>query len=495
MTLTGKMFDVREKDFSIDFNAMFDLEGEKKYDLFPISRKRVYISIIEKITDDLKFFFKAHADLPEKYLTVMMNIHEGHYNDEPDEENPQGPLNLEKFIEGLAEAIIDDEGLQNHIREKVNNEYDVDIETRQGEEELQFKNSYAKLVICISIMSRIVIPLICTYMEVNNIKKESPEQDITINVFNHIFKAFNVDENGEEIDLSIKINKFITSSVENTLYSDKVMWEYLKNISVNDRIMIIDLFRKIVRDTIPKLDINKSIVSFLHVVIKQQIMYQFTQNIKITFKPISQIRTDNNESNVSPFQRVEMRLVNANEMTYVIEKENIKNFIDRRKMRFTPDELKYYMRNVQPNSLQIRLMTHYVNSQDRINILMCNREEYIYLLMITRQWLVEQKFYTLAALITAGLKPKSGRRNLNKGKLVGEIVQSKSYQNILKKYEIIKEKIEENKSIISLIGDILNTEFEYKEGYKGSASLEQYLNIDDNPKPLISEVLSFLERL
>jgi len=341
-------------------------------------------------------------------------------------------------------------------------------------------------------MSRLVIPLICTYMAVNDIKKES---DITINVFNRIFQAFNIDENGEEIDLAAKITKFTMSSINHTTYSDKVIWEYLKNISVNENIMAIDLFRKIVRDTIPKLDINKSVVSFLHVVIKQQIQYQFTQNIKITFKPISQIRTDNSDSNVSPFARVEMRLVNANEMSYILDKENIKNLIEKRKMRFSSEELMYYVRNVQPNSLQIKLMTHYINSQDRVNVLQCNREEYIYLLMFTRQWLIEQRYFILAAMITSGVKPRAGRRQLNKGKLVTEIIQSRSYATVLSKYSLVKEKIEENKSIITLIGDMLNTEFLYVPGFKGSPDLEHHLNVEDNPKLLISEVLSFLERL
>jgi hypothetical protein len=491
MAQIGKMFDVVGKDLSIDFSQLFDLDGETKYNLFPISRKRVYTSIIEKIMDDLKYFFKEYPELPEKYLTLAMNIHEGEFFNGEDDDGKPIP-DLQGFIDSVSETLIFDEELQSQIRRRVNNEYNISIETKQGEEELQFKDSYAKMVICISIMSRIVIPLICTYMEKCDIKKE---QDITINVFNEIFKAFNVDETGEELDLAAKILRFITSSVENTLYSDKVIWEYLKNISVTDRSMIIDLFRKIVRDTIPKLDINKSIVSFLHVVIKHQILYQFTQNIKVSFKPISQIRTDNSDSNVSPFARVEMRLVAANEMAYVIEKENIKAFIDRKKMRFSTGELQYYMRNIQPNALQIRLMSHFVNSQDKINILACNREEYVYLLMITRQWLIEHKYYTLAALLIASIRPKAGRRNLNKGKLVNEIIQSKTYHNILSKYVLVQEKIEEVKPIIGFIGDILNTEFEFREAFNGDASLEKYLTLEDNPKPLITEMLSFLERM
>jgi hypothetical protein len=494
MTITNidSLFGVNEKDFTFDFTQLFNIGEEAKYCLFPINRKRVYNSIIGKIVEDLKYFFDLYDDLPESYLTVMMNIQDGTFIEGHTEEGvPFGDVNL--FIDFLFEQLISDEILQTAIREKVNAEYTISIETRTGEEELQFKDSYAKMVICISIMSRIVIPLICSYMDVMQIKKE---QDITINVFNRIFGVFNIDEHGVELDLPQKITKFIKSSVNNTLYSDRVMWEYLKNISVDEHVMSLDLFRKIVRDTIPKLDINKSIVSFLHVVIKQQIMYQFTQNIKINFKPISQIRTDSNESNVSPFQRVEMRLVNSNEMQYTIDKENIKNFIDRRKMRFSPEELAYNTRKVQPNQMQVRLMTHYLGAQDKINVQLCNREEYLYMLMIFRQWLLDQKYYTLAAILTAQIRPKGGRRNLHKGKLVTEIVQSKSYHNILSKYSLIREKIEENKSIIVFIGDIMSTEFEYLPSHDESNDLSSYLEaIEENPKPLISEVLSFLERM
>jgi len=130
-----------------------------------------------------------------------------------------------------------------------------------------------------------------------------------------------------------------------------------------------------------------------------------------------------------------------------------------------------------------------------VNVLQCNREEYIYLLMFTRQWLIEQRYFILAAMITSGVKPRAGRRQLNKGKLVTEIIQSRSYATVLSKYSLVKEKIEENKSIITLIGDMLNTEFLYVPGFKGSPDLEHHLNVEDNPKLLISEVLSFLERL
>lgn len=487
--MSTNMIKVREKDFSIDFGQSFDLGGETKYDIFPIGRKRVYVSIIEKITDDLDFFFKVYPEFAEMYLTAVMNIREGQYEHSLDED---GKNVATEFIQGIADIIVRDEKLVQLIRDKVNSEYTITIETRSGEEELQFKDSYAKLVICISIMCRLVIPLLCVYMDTNDIKKEG---NVTIDLFHTVFQMFNVDDTGVEVDLPVKITRFIGSQVTNTLYSDKVIWDYLKNISVNDNNMVLDLFKKIIRDTIPKLDINKSIVSFLHVVIKQQIMYQFTQNIKINFKPISQVRTDSNDSNVSPFTRVETRLVSANEMQYVIDKENIKNFIDRRRSKYSGDEIAHYMRHVQPNTLQIKLMTHYINSQDRIDVMLCNREEYMYLLLITRQWMLDHRYQTLAALLTSGLMAKGGRRNLKKGKLVTEVMSSKTYQNILAKYTLVREKIEENKSIINLIGDILTTEFSTIPTYKNNENLESYVAaMEDNPKPLISEILSFLER-
>jgi hypothetical protein len=479
-----KLFSVEGKGFNIDFNEIFDLEDDTTYNYYPLHRKRVYLSIMDRVIDDMKYVFRIHPDFSEKYLTARIMI-------DQIEEGERDEIELQ-LIDIIKEHVISDDTLQHVIRDKVSEEYTITIETRNGEEELQFKDSYAKLLICVSFMCRLTVPLICAFMEKFDIKKE---QDLTVRIFGEIFKVFRVDEEGETVDLPSKINRFITSSVQNTLYSDRVMWDYLKNIAVNDQLLIIDLNRKIIRDTIPKLDINRSVVSFLHVVIKQQVMYTFTQNIKITFKPISQIKTEGNDTGINPFTRMEMRLVNANEMSYVIEKEAIRNFIDKHKIRFSEEEHEYFAENIAPNQVQMRLIDYYVNGKDRINVTLCNREEYIWLLMITRQFLIEKNYKSLAAMIGSSTEPKENKKSFNRGKLIGEVLQSRSYRALLNRFPLVKEKLAENKMLISFIGDIMNTEFTCVKGFRDEEEdLQKFIDTEGNQRGIIQEILSFLER-
>ena len=495
MAHVNKLFEIEQKGFNIRFHDLFDMDDDTTHNFFPLHKKRVYQSIMERIVEDLKRVFQEYPDFIESYLRARLLIEDiEHICDQEGEEGntDNRESSEQQLIQIISEKIIGDETLQHFIRDYVDSQYTISIETQRGEEELQFKDSYAKLLICVSYMCRLVVPLICLYMERMDMKKE---QDLTIRVFTEIFKVFSIDENGDEVDLPGKIQRFITSSVENTLYSDKVIWEYLKNITVSAPILALDLFRKIIRDTIPKLDVNRSVVSFLHVVIKGQINYTFIQNIKVTFKPISQIRTEGTENSVNPFTRMEMRLVSANEMSYIIEKEAIRGFIDRHKIYFSEEEHEHFMSVISPNMVQMKVIDYYVNGKDRLNIQLCNREEYIWLLMITRKFLLDKGFRCLAGMISADVAPKENRKNFNRGKLVGEVIQSRSYCNLLNRFPLVKAKLAENKMLVSFIGDIVNTEFTCVNPFdEDEEDLQPYVDTEGNQRTIIQEILSFLGR-
>lgn len=495
MAHVNKLFEVEPKGFAIRFHDMFDMDDDTTHNFFPLHKKRVYLTIIDRIVEDLKHVFREYPDFIENYLRARLLIEDiEHIHDPEGEEGNEDnrEASEQQLVNIIRNEIILDEGLQHLIRDYIDSQYTISIETQRGEEELQFKDSYAKLLICVSYMCRLVVPLVCLYMERMDMKKE---QDLTIRVFTEIFNVFRIDENGDEVDLPGKIQRFITSNVENTLYSDKVMWEYLKNITVSAPILALDLFRKIVRDTIPKLDVNRSVVSFLHVVIKGQINYTFIQNIKITFKPISQIRTEGTENSINPFTRMEMRLVSANEMNYIIEKEAIRSFIERHRVHFSDEEHEHFMGVISPNIVQMKLIDYYVNGKDRINIQLCNREEYVWLLMITRKFLLEKNFRSLAGMISSDVAPREVRKNFNRSKLVGEVIQSRSYRNLLNRFPLVKAKLAENKMLVSFIGDVVNTEFTCVNPFdEDEVDLQPHVDTEENQRAIIQEILSFLER-
>ena len=489
----NKAFATEANGFKMKISEIFDLEDEK-HDFFQISRKRVYLSILDRIVDDLKFVCREYRsadddyeNFMERYAAAKIAVGEGEQGESE-----------ESLIDFIDEFIVQDEVLQHLIRDRVNREYTITIETNSnGSEELQFKDSYAKLLICSSMMCRIAIPLICAFMERNDVKKET---DLTVRCFTSIFGVFSVDEHGDFVDLPSKLNCFIGSAVENTQYSDKVIWGFLENLSINDRTLTMDLFRKIVRDTLPKLDINRSVVSFFHVVIRQQIMFTFTQNVKINFRPISPIRTENSDGGVSPFTRMEMRLVATDEMQYVMEKEAIRALVERVRRKHHQDEHEYYLRNVAANSIQIRIVSAFANSFDRVNVMLCNREEYVWLLMETRAWLLQRNMKHLAAILIAGVAPREEqpipKKGFSRSKIIGEVLQSKAYENIISRFPLIQDRIEDSKTIVSIIGDLVSTKFVAKAAYgeQLTKAAESLVDVEAGQRKVIGEFLSFLER-
>jgi hypothetical protein len=494
MPLYKKIFESVDDGFRVDFGEVLDLtefsEPEANFLCnFPMTRKKVFHSIKAQILDDLIQYSRSYPDLLEKYAIVKSIILERCAPEDPEEK-----MSEEAFIEAVAENIIRDEQFQHIIRDRVNREYTITIETKAEKDELQFKDSYAKLLVCVASMCRVIAPFVCAYMEGVGMKKEAT---LSVRLFTEVFNVFDVDEHGEAVDLSAKVARFISSAVENTIYSDKVIWEYLRNLSVTPQSLAVDLFRKAVRDTIPKMDVNKSVVAFLYVVIKQQIHFTFTQNIKVTFKPISSIRTEGGDGNVSPFTRMEMRLVASNEMTWAIEKEAIKNFIEKHRRTVSADELEYYEQVIKPNPFQLKMVSYAVNSDERINVQLCNRSEYAALVAIAVRMMERKKMLIMPRLITAIPKPKETRRNMNRSKLISDVMLSNSYQNLLDRFPLVRSRLDDSRTIVGLVGDVMNTTFEpilhYGEESEDPAWNER-LDTDNNQKAIMQDILSFLLR-
>jgi hypothetical protein len=455
--------------------------GDLQY-TFNLSRKRIFLSTIPSIVDDFNTFLPRlnEEDLIE-LLELKSNIDDNLF--ESDEE----------IIASIKECFCK-ESIKTLVVNYVKEQHTISIEAADKNEELQFTDSMARMVICISIFCRLIIPFLSHYMFIKEIKKEDT---LFFEGFALFYSFFDKDDNGESIDISSKINKLVSTNVDNTLYSDKVIWNYLQNISVNPKIMTIELFKRVIKDIIPKITINKSIISFLHVVLKKQIKFQFTQNIKINYKPITAIKTDNETgSAINPFTKIEQKLVRTNEMDYLIQKETIQNFIKSNSVLKVKAETEYYCNNVVINPLQIKIINFYISkvAGSGINIFLCNRREFIELLMITHRFLVENKFNLLSKILLSTPIEKETVKNFNKGNLLTTIIDSKMYDKILKKYNILEEKIREGKIIISFVSDILNTEFDYFPLYKEPKNSQ--FSVDEVPLKLgIAEILSFIERI
>ena len=467
------------KEVIVDFNKILKIKDCTNMKL-NLSKKRIYISAADAIVKDIEFASKF-----KNFFTSFYEIKSAI--------DDRSIKTREDLMEIVNDYILNDKSIKKGIVAYVKENHTISIEAKGKNEELQFTDSMARMIIGISMFCRIVIPLLTHYMFVNDVKKD---EELFIITFSKIYSIFDKDDLGTNIDIAAKLNKFVSTAVENTLYSDQVIWNYLKNVSIFSRILSIELFRRVIKDIIPKLEINKSVISFLHVVLKRQIEFQFTQNIKIKFKPIVIIRTENeSSSSINPFTKIEQKLVRSNEGEYLLNKEAINNFICDNRQINSHEEMDYYTSVVKVNSLQVKILNFFINKSigNGINIYLCNKEEYLHILLICRKWLEKNNFKFLASILLSEPVIRQSKRNFNKGNLLASIVESKSYENITSKYDIIDQKLIENKIIVNFIGEILNTDFEYVKLYNEE---EQPADFVEYPlKNGIGEILSFIERI
>ena len=445
------------------------------------NNRRVFHKLINIFAKELSDALNAVPDLLTPYLQLNKMILDGEFSLEE----------RTTLVDMIGEHICNNEELLSYILKFVEDNYTVDIEypiKKDNQNALQVTNVHAKRIIASAMMARITMPLVCSYMGVHGLRKEV---DAFLELMNKIFECFNFDDNGEIIDLGVKIQKYVAVQVDNTLYSDQVIWRYLKNLSIDNHSVAIDIHRNLLTNIIPKLEVNRSVVSYFHAVIKFQLDYQFTSNFKLTYKPISSIRTDSDA--VNPFVTMEQRLLkNSSELSYIMIKFDVDNFINRNSV-MTESDMEYHLNNIVIHTAQTQILEFFITKQigRGIPILSLSKREYIEVLFIAKKWFEDNGYKFISCILLGIPIPKhTVRRNFNKGKHLLEITHSTVYKNIEKQYSKIGAKVNDT-VIISFLGSILNTDFDFYKMPDGTMFSAQETTL----KTVMVELLTFIETL
>ena len=477
------------KFFKTDKATLAELKTINPY--FNISKRRVFHKELDMIAEHCALLFSKAPHLVQPYLFIKSVIDNKELDYDLD-----GKMQL---VELIDENVLYDETLIQFINDYVDSSYDICIEGTIKNNQLQFKDSHAKTIIKVSLAFRFVIPLLCHVMHVNNCKRDDR---LFLEMFSKITEYFHImeinEETGEEVlvDINIKIQKFVETSVQNTLYSDKVIWNYLINKSQNEKTIAIDIHRSLITSMLPKLKMNRSIVSFFHVIIKKQLEYIFTANFKIDYKPIASIRTDSEA--INPFARIEQKLVRSgSEVLNVMNKMDIAKFITQHSDMIEKERLDYYMRNENEfviHTAQTKLLTFFIRKYiGPINVFSLSRVEYMQLVLIAREWFARSKMPFISFIMLARPVPETTHRKskFTKGKASLEVISSKLYQKLSGMYDHLGFE-SENDPILHFLGEIITQDFQLYTDYNG----ETYEPKEEiNRKIANVELLRFIEQL
>jgi hypothetical protein len=475
--------------------------GGKKFNTFSLTKKKTYKNISDRIAESIEFIGNNHELFVYNYHKIKCAIVgildlDSFINDSEDEqENPE--VTLKQFYLALDKLIDDDVvDLIDELVEGVYVEQEHDT-TKVRNPELEFKSKHTKIICKLSFAMKLCIPLLLDFCDLrynlikDEAKSENPVNNFIFNYFIRLMGRFSP----KGIDIENKIFKLVESRVIQTNYSDKIMWNYLKNTGLTPEIVIRVQYKKLIYDIVPKLHHDREIISFLHTTLKNQIQYMFTQKFPFRFNPINTIDVDS-EDGTNPFEKIE-QAYQHDEGLGIINAKNIESIIKKytRELNYNPtkEEVVHYNEHIVINDLQRKILgslfQRELGRREVINY--ASRYQYIKLLLLAEKILLQQELhaisdYLMGTPVEADIIMKE---TLTGKRFTFELMGSKSIQRIHKKFEFVSQRLADGNLIVKFIATMDRNKFK-KIQHFGEEAEEELLSYSINN--IADEVIRFI---
>ena len=246
---------------------------------------------------------------------------------------------------------------------------------------------------------------------------------------------------------------------------------------------------KIIRTIIPKIDLNRSCVSFLEVVIRNMINSEFRYNFAYNHKIIN-VSTGNDDDDSSELDKVALTHYHkVNEMDDAIVLASIQQWLKKKVKLFnlTEEEIEAGIKYIRTlNEFQIVLLNMYYTAKFP-TIDKCNTSQLVKLILILHKDLEQHGMKYLADLLLSK-RTDSKYVKASSGRVTSDIMKSKTYQEVRSNYTYIQEKFDRDAFLIKLIS-VVNFEFAKLDLTDGS-----WNNLEPMDKIILSEeIFSFAD--
>lgn len=273
------LLDQESKNIHVRFDKIFDRDDISQHNIYRIYKIRFY-KFMDLIVDDMNIIFNNDdSDIAKEYLLFKIKISESIENNEE--------YSKEDFINDLEE-LCNDEVLHEIIDAYIEDTYDLklnDIDGKKINIDLQVTDEINKIILKSAMCMRIVLPIICDYL----CNKENINEDkIFFAIFRNIIKSFS--DNTEYV--LNKLFKIVKSRVYTRRYSDKVIWKFLQNLSVDMNLFVDELYESIISSIIVKIRPNTSSIQFIDVVLKKKIDSKFFIKYGLVCKPLRSMKSE-----------------------------------------------------------------------------------------------------------------------------------------------------------------------------------------------------------
>ena len=478
----------------IQFDTIFEKEKFNVFNQFDLSSKRNFKLMAGSILETYETIFLKENELKENLSFVLLNILNAQSQIMREDTMP-----LKNFL-ALLDKILHgaDDSLLKEISNLIDEEYGLSLDEttkkmreakKSVNDQLVISDYQAKILIKIAYADRILIPLISQYFIYN--KSEFPNktssvvyddeeeaEDLVFNeinqlIFEHIFESVS----GQEKDnLLQKLYKLCYSRVILTSQNSKKFWNVAKNDGITKESASFEIYSKLISNSIPKIKLNKNLnlVNFLSTIIRNQIMFLFSNKFKTHYQIINPSTTDgslfeSNDDNMTELEKLENHLSRTNEGSLVLHKLSTNEVISKLDeildVPCSATEINNSLAYVHSNPIQERIVSlltyKYFKSTENIKTL--NIYEYSKVLLCCAKYLEQRKYILLPKLLLSKCIKQKDRNAITGNKIKSQIESTKRYSELLNnKYKDFKADIERN--IQSIIATIYNSTFIDKSG-------------------------------
>lgn len=406
-------YNLEKKFIIIEMDKIFGRPDIAYMNTFKIN-KRSYYKILHLIEKDYNIII-------DNYPEFLLSLLEVKYAN-----------NIEKntdLVVSKINEIIEDEKLYEFIDKYVEENYTLNLDkyinVNDKNAEYAINDDKNKIILKTSMVARLLIPLLC--------ETSLNESDVYF-LFTKVMRKFDNDS----LHTVQKLYKFIKLRIDRTIYSDKVIWKYLKVHSIDPTIFIRELTKSLTVNIITKLDHNKSAVSYLDVVIKEKVKFAFTYNYPINIKSIKSSDQEFEEK-----EKLEIHMLKHDEGELLLHKVSIEHEVSNIEI---PEEYKYLVEIHNPYTSKF-LSIYY---SDKFDSIFATPEQRAKLILKMKAELIERGYEVIPEILTSEIVKNEKRLN-NRKKLNEKIISSEKYMDFLHKYKDTLNLIEKNNPILQLI--------------------------------------------
>lgn len=483
---------VHEETKGIEFNfqKIYNLDETvipKEYNLMNLKKKRSYINIVDKQVELINQI--VNATEAKEYLHKIFR-----YKAEFEKAKALNqPFNIEEnFYKYLSNDILD------LIDEVVDRTYSINIEseTDNSNEQIQMSNEQAKTLIKVSYAIKaytfIILDSLADFSSAEfNVEKVDR---VLFNCFTRYFFGYFQGEKDievlhtrkitpNEVSLENKLKKIVSSRIISTKYSDRVIWNYLKNLSSDPSTIREEFFIDVISNILAKVSIDGNVAVFLHSVLNNKLEHLFRSNNKIEY-----IAHNTQVSEDDSYHKIEHKMKRNNEGTMILARLAIKDFIDFHGV--SKEEIDYYSSLYQgkTNKYQVLIVSIFAKKFN-LNCSPFNYKDYIAIKLVMHKFLIKNNLLRLAYNLIHEIDEESFGSSFYKHSMV---ISLPYYKKIIDKYSILNDKIHDQKLLFNIIDMVVSTKRkELKILDKDNENLPKAEQI--SPEILLAEILKFLD--